>query len=192
MGKSNFDSILNKVDKWKHSSEGQKRMRQVVDMYARNGIDETLAGSRVLTRQAMFDYADRLIEAVRNTAQSCDLPESVAEHFDSLQRGKVAMLSDGSFVMEISFGDDLSRPSLQPDDYEGVRNIIAIFNNGYPADRSRVEAISHVSGWWHGRNVNALGFRTGLQFMQTAVDDFNSVYGSKFGIHAEVGEIYQT
>lgn len=191
MGKSNLDSILDKVDKWKNSREGQKRMRNVLDTYARNGINETLAGSQVLTRQAMFDYADKLIEAVRNTALSCDLPDTVADHFDSLRRGRVTMLSDGSFVVEISFDDDLSRPSLQPEDYEGARNIIAIFNNGYPADQSRTEAISHVSGWWHGRNVNALGFRPGLHFMQTAVDDFNAVYGSKFGIHAEVGEIYQ-
>lgn len=190
MASINLDSILTKVDDWKESDKGRKRMKKTLDNYVRNNVGKTQAGSPVLTRKAMIDYGNKLIQAIQNTALSCDLPDSVAAHFSSLKRGKTIILPDGSYVMEISFADDLTRESLEPQRYGGVRNIVAIFNNGYPADAGRSEAISNVCGWWHGNYIHALGARQGLHFMQTAVDDFNQTYGSQFGIHATVGEIY--
>lgn len=190
MASINLGSILAKVDDWKESDKGRKRMKKTLDNYVRNNVGKTQAGSPVLTRKAMIDYGNKLIQAIQNTALSCDLPDSVAAHFSSLKRGKTIILPDGSYVMEISFTDDLTRESLEPQRYGGVRNIVAIFNNGYPADAGRSEAISNVYGWWHGNYIHALGARQGLHFMQTAVDDFNQTYGSQFGIHATVGEIY--
>lgn len=186
----NIDSILGKVDDWKTSPKGQKRMKSTIDKYVRTNVSKTQAGSPVLTRKAMADYGDKLIQAIQNTALSCDLPASVAAHFSSLKRGKTTILPDGSYAMEISFTDDLTRESLEPARYGGARNIIAIFNNGYPADAGRSVAISNVYGWWHSEYIHALGSRPGLHFMQSAVDDFNQTYGSQFGIHATVGEIY--
>lgn len=190
MATINVDAILGKVDDWKTSDKGQKRMKQTIDKYARTNAAKTQAGSPVLTRKAMADYGDKLIQTIRNTALSYDLPPSVAAHFSSLKRGKTTVLPDGSYVMEISFTDDLTRESLEPARYDGARNIVAIFNNGYPADAGRSVAISNVYGWWHSEYIHALGSRPGLHFMQTAVDDFNQTYGSQFGIHATVGEIY--
>lgn len=190
MASLNIDSILAKVDYWKESDKGRKRMKKTLDNYVRNNVGKTQAGSPVLTRKAINDYGNKLIQAIQNTALSCDLPDSVAAHFSSLKRGKTAILPDGSYIMEISFTDDLTRESLEPQRYGGVRNIVAIFNNGYPSDVGRSEAISNVYGWWHSEYIHALGARQGLHFMQTAVDDFNQTYGSKFGIHATVGEIY--
>lgn len=185
-----IDSILNKVSSWKNSDKGRQRMKSTINKYVKHNIQKTDAGSSVLTRKCMNDYGNKLIELLRNTALSYDLPHTVAEHFASLKRGKTVMLPDGSYVMEISFTDDLTRQSLQPSDYAGVHNIIAIFNNGYPEDSSRSKAIESISGWWNGEYVHALGSREGLHFMQTAVDDFNKTYGSHFGIHATLGKIY--
>lgn len=190
MASLNLDSILAKVDDWKDSDKGKKRMKKTLDGYVRNNVGKTQAGSPVLTRKAINDYGDKLIQAIQNTALSCDLPQSVAAHFSSLKRGKTTILPDGSYVMEISFTDDLTRESLEPARYGGARNIVAIFNNGYPTDAGRSVAISNVYGWWHSEYIHALGSRPGLHFMQTAVDDFNQTYGSQFGIHATVGEIY--
>lgn len=190
MASLNIDSILAKVDDWKDSDKGKKRMKKTLDGYVRNNVGKTQAGSPVLTRKAINDYGNKLIQAIQNTALSCDLPDSVAAHFSSLKRGKTTILPDGSYAMEISFTDDLTRESLEPARYGGARNIIAIFNNGYPADAGRSVAISNVYGWWHSEYIHALGSRPGLHFMQSAVDDFNQTYGSQFGIHATVGEIY--
>ena len=165
-------------------------MQKKINNYVMHNIKRTKAGSRIITYRDMLDAGDKLVQQIRSSAQGCDLPPSVLAHFDSLKRGKAERLPDGSYVMEISFTDDLSRPSLQPEKYGGVRNIVAIFNNGYPANANRSEAISHVSGFWHGKETVALPQRAGLYFMQDAVNDFNLNYGMALGMYAEVGVVY--
>lgn len=190
MAQINYDSILDKVYAYADSSKGQDRMQKKINNYVMHNIKRTKAGSRVITYRDMIDAGDKLVQQIRSAAQGCDLPASVLAHFDSLKRGRAERQPDGSYVMEISFTDDLSRPSLQPEKYGGVRNIVAIFNNGYPADAGRSEAISYVAGWWHGKETVALPQRVGLYFMQDAVNDFNLNYGMALGIYAEVGVVY--
>ena len=152
----NMDSVLSKVDDWKESSKGKRRMKSTIDKYVKNNVGKTQAGSTVLTRKMMADYGNKLIQAVRNAASGHGLPGSVMDNVASLKKGKTAILPDGSYIMELSFGDDLTRPSLEPERYGGVRNIIAIFNNGYPKDSGRSEAISNVYGWWNGEYMDVL------------------------------------
>lgn len=188
----NMDSILDKIYAWERSDKGQKKIQGTVNKYVRNNVKRTKAGSRVITEHDMKIAANKLVETIRGTAQGCGLPASVAAHFDSLKVGKLERQADGSYKIEINFTDDLTRESLEPARYGGVRNIIAIFNNGYPSDRGRSEAISNVSGFWHGEYTTALGFRQGLYFMQDAVNDFNLNYGMPLGMFAEVGAVYDS
>lgn len=188
----NMDSILDKLYAWERSDKGQKKIQSTVNKYVRNNVRKTKAGSRVVTENDMREAAKKLVQTIRDTALGCNLPSSVAAHFGSLKVGKLQRQPDGSYIIEINFTDDLTRESLQPEKYGGVRNIIAIFNNGYPSDRGRSEAISHVSGWWHGKETTALEFRQGLYFMQDAVNDFNLNYGMPLGMYAEVGAIYDS
>ena len=186
----NIDSVLDKVYEWEKSKQGSEKIQKVVNKYKRSNVKKTDAGSRVITNRDMKAASDKLVKTIKSTARGCSLPQSVLEHFDSLRAGRPQLQPDGSFLIEINFTDDLSRESLEPHRYGGVQNIIAIFNNGYPLDESRAEAISHVSGWWHGKYTNALGSRQGLYFIQDAVNDFNLNYGIPLGMVAEVGAIY--
>lgn len=188
----NMDSILDKVYAWERSDKGQKKIQGTVNKYVRNNVSRTKAGSRVVTQRDMLDAARKLVQTIKDTAHGCDLPTSVLAHFDSLSIGKLQRHADDSYTIEINFTDDLTRESLQPEKYGGVRNIIAIFNNGYPADRSRSEAISHVAGYWHGKETVALEFRPGLYFLQDAVNDFNLNYGMPLGMYAELGAVYDS
>ena len=188
----NMDSILDKVYAWERSDKGQKKIQGTVNKYVRNNVSRTKAGSRVVTQRDMLDAARKLVQTIKDTAHGCDLPTSVLAHFDSLNIGKLQRQADDSYIIEINFTDDLTRESLQPEKYGGVRNIIAIFNNGYPADRSRSEAISHVAGYWHGKETVALEFRPGLYFLQDAVNDFNMNYGMPLGMYAELGAVYDS
>lgn len=192
MSSINMGSILDKLYAWERSDKGQKRIQSTVNKYVRNNVRKTDAGGRVITESDMEEAAKNLVQTIRDTALGCNLPSSVAAHFDSLKVGKLQRQTDGSYIIEINFTDDLTRESLQPEKYGGVRNIIAIFNNGYPSDRGRSEAISHVSGWWHGKETTALEFRQGLYFMQDAVNDFNLNYGMPLGMYAEVGAVYDS
>lgn len=188
----NMDSILDKVYAWERSDKGQKKIQGTVNKYVRNNVSRTKAGSRVVTQRDMLDAARKLVQTIKDTAHGCDLPTSVLAHFDSLSIGKLQRQADDSYTIEINFTDDLTRESLQPEKYGGVRNIIAIFNNGYPADRSRSEAISYVAGYWHGKETVALEFRPGLYFLQDAVNDFNMNYGMPLGMYAELGAVYDS
>lgn len=188
----NMDSILDKVYAWERSDKGQKKIQGTVNKYVRNNVSRTKAGSRVVTQRDMLDAARKLVQTIKDTAHGCDLPTSVLAHFDSLSIGKLQRQADDLYTIEINFTDDLTRESLQPEKYGGVRNIVAIFNNGYPADRSRSEAISHVAGYWHGKETVALEFRPGLYFLQDAVNDFNMNYGMPLGMYAELGAVYDS
>ena len=188
----NMDSILDKVYAWERSDKGQKKIQGTVNKYVRNNVSRTKAGSRVVTQRDMLDAARKLVQTIKDTAHGCDMPTSVLAHFDSLNIGKLQRQADDSYTIEINFTDDLTRESLQPEKYGGVRNIIAIFNNGYPADRSRSEEISHVAGYWHGKETVALEFRPGLYFLQDAVNDFNMNYGMPLGMYAELGAVYDS
>lgn len=188
----NMDSILDKVCAWERSDKGQKKIHGTVNKYVRNNVARTKAGSRVVTQRDMLEAARKLVQQIKDTAHGCDLPASVLAHFDSLSIGKLQRQVDDSYIIEINFTDDLTRESLQPEKYGGVRNIIAIFNNGYPVDMSRSEAISHVSGYWHGKETVALEYRPGLYFLQDAVNDFNLNYGMSLDMYAELGAVYDS
>lgn len=188
----NMGSILDKLYAWERSDKGQKKIQSTVDRYVRSNVRRTEAGGRVVTENDMKKAANKLVQTIRSTAIGCNLPPSVAAHFGSLKVGKLQRQPDGSYIIEINFTDDLTRGSLQPEKYGGVRNIIAIFNNGYPSDGGRSEAISHVFGWWHGKETAALGSRQGLYFMQDAVNNFNMNYGMPLGMYAEVGAVYDS
>lgn len=192
MPTANMDSILDKLYAWERSEKGQKKIQSTVNKYIRNNVSKTQAGSRVVTERDMKQAAANLVQTIKATAQGCSLPPSVMAHFDSLKVGKLQRQPDNSYVIEINFTDDLTRESLQPEKYGGVRNIIAIFNNGYPSDMGRSEAISHVTGLWHGEETTALGYRAGLYFLQDAVNDFNINYGMPLGMYAEVGAVYDS
>lgn len=186
----NMGSIMGKLRAWESSPKGQKALQDKLHAYIIRNVEKTQAGSRVLTRHKMIELADILVKAVRNNASSASLPPSVASHFSSLKRGPVTEKADGSFEVEINFMDDMSRESLQPYSYGGVRNIVAIFNNGYPHNGQSPEAIASVTGEWHGKQTSALGSRPGLYFMQRAVNEFNSLYGEQYNIYAELDAVY--
>ena len=183
-------AILEKLIAWEKSPKGQATLNNKLNSYIIHNVERTEAGSRVLTRRKMIELADKLVRMLRDSASAAALPPSVMADFATIKRGRVTPKGDGSFEVEINFNADLSRPSLQPHSYGGVDNIIAIFNNGYPRDAGRAEAISHVMGEWHGKQVTALGSRPGLYFMQDAVNSFNSMYGAQYDIYAELDAVY--
>lgn len=192
MATANWDSIQKKLEDWERSEKAQKKIQSTIDRYIRTNKSRTDAGGHVITKAEIKNAATKLVTLIKSYARGYNLPASVMAHFDSLTVTAATRSDDGSYTVEINFTDDLSRESLQPDKYGGVDNIIAIFNNGYPADRSRSAAISYVHGWWHSRETQALEYRPGLYFLQDAVNDFNENYGMALGMYAELGTVYES
>ena len=104
--------------------------------------------------------------------------------------------------MTVYFEDDLHRDSLDNElGYDGIKNIVALFNNGYHAK-------NYVYGWWDGHRATGDGvLRSGydndfawvrskkerepLRFIQQAVADFNASYGAEYGVTAIAGTAYE-
>lgn len=194
--------LQRKAEAWSRTPEGQKRMKAVIDRYRKEGRETTNAGSRLDSRAMLIEAADRMMSVLRRNAMDAGLPESVMKHFDSMAYGTPIALGDGTYMLSIYFTDNLHRDSLENDstDYDGVDNIIALFNNG-------VHAENYVYGWWDGhkpsgeaisRSLYDDGFawvrskkdREGLHFIQQAVADFNGNYGSMYNVTAKAGDDY--
>jgi len=199
----NASALQRKAEAWSRTPEGQRRMKEVIDRYRKEGRTTTAAGSRLDSRAMLIEAADKMMLILRRAAMEANLPSSVMKHFDSMTYGNPIALSDGTYMLGIYFTDDLHRDSLENDytNYEGVDNIIALFNNGAHAE-------DYVYGWWNGPSpsgeaiahsmtgtedyawVRSKKDREGLYFIQQAVADFNGNYGSQYNVTATAGSDY--
>jgi len=121
------------------------------------------------------------------------LPDSIAQVGNTLKSTPPKKV-DGGYEVQIKFDKSaLRRDSLGNDlGYDGIDNIVALFNNGY-------HARNYVYGWWNSHKsatgdtyawVQSKKEREPLRFMQDAVAEFNATYGAKYGIVVELGSDY--
>lgn len=182
-------AIMSKLEDYAKSGEGQKKMKDKIQSY-RKGADphikssgKTYGGGSIMTEKQMIDAAMDLISMIRSAAASANLPASVMEHVESLRVSVPYVQSDGSTSLEIYMADAPARPSLYPQKYGYVDNIVAIFNNGYTAS-------DKVYGKWHGKYVSSLDKRQGSFFMQKAINAFMAKYSSEFDVSVELDSVY--
>lgn len=191
MSSVNGASIDAKIKSWSSSAKGQSKMRATVKKYMREDKRRTEAGSEVLTKALMYELGRELVSMITQRASAAGLPSSVQSNVDSLECGSVKMFPDGSMSCELAFTGDLTRPSLQPQwryqgeetisgGYSGVRNIIAIFNNGYEGANPK------LWGYWHGAIWHAKESREGERFINQAVEEFQAKYGARYNISVEI------
>lgn len=181
--------IMDKISAYAKTSEGQKRMQNKIQSYI-NGSDphvkstgKTYGGGKIMNNQQMIEAAKDFIAMLKRAAASAGLPNSVMEHVESFMFTAPFIASDGSASIQIYMSDDPHRPSLYPQKYDGVDNIVAIFNSGYNAK-------SKVYGKWHDKYVSSLDKRQGAFFIQDAVAEFISKYSSDFDVSIEVSPAY--
>jgi len=78
-------------------------------------------------------------------------------------------------VIDISFAQDLHRPSLFPESYAGVDNIVDLLNHGYSASGT-------VYGVWRGERIRSLRTRPGMEFIEQTLDQFMSMYAKDYHV----------
>lgn len=181
---------MSKLKAWEASAKGKQKIQQTINKYAYQNKQTTDAGGKVLTMAKIRELANILVSKVNACANGSGLPSSVAQDVSSLKCGRVSRGANG-FSVELNFTGNLTRPSLEPNRYGGVTNIIALFNKGYPVNGGNPDAIRHVSGYWHGQYVFARGSREGLHFLEAAVAEFNAEYGAQYDITVQLDVQYQ-
>lgn len=199
MADFNWNAIGAKCKAFSETKNGKSKMASRVKELQKSG-GKTSDGSEVLNRRTIAKLASEMITLLKTTAASYDLAPSVMAHFGSLNY-YIQENDDGSCECFIYFMDDLSRESLESDDYqgEGIHNIIALFNNGYVAAAPKY-------GWWNGHSpkgealnrsmtgtegyafIKGTQARPSLHFMQRAVQDFQNKYSSKYPLSVILNE----
>lgn len=184
MSSLNMGSVMGKIQGYASSSKGKAAMQKRADDIIRKGLHSGKIKNEAELFAAMQSDANRMIAELRGVAASYGLPESVMAHFDSLTASAPRKTATG-YAIDISFADGLGRPSLYPEGYpEGVRNIVALFNNGYTAKY-------HVEGEWRGQIFKSKLSRQGLHFMNAAVESFTPSAGSDFSVDVVLSGEYK-
>lgn len=192
---------MGKVSAYAQSKEGNERMKKCIQEYSEAEISRTAAGSKVRTVKDMQAAAQKFINIMKSTALNYNLPDSVMAHINGLEAGNIRKTSEG-FEIPLFFAGDLHRDSLENDlNYDGIDNIVALFNNGYHAS-------NYVYGWWRTRKtdggaafessnrddfawVRSKKDREALHFIQQAITDFNANYGAEYDVTAVAGLAYE-
>lgn len=193
--KVNTASIRNKLISYMESPQYKKDMKEKISQLRKSGKDGDEIGLDIVSITEMEEAMQALIGLLRSYSGS--LPPSVAAHFDVLAASSISInAGDTGATGYVSFGGDLSRPSLTaytlPVDLPGQSNghawhnmnamgysggggiddIVMMFNTGYHAS-SRVFGYSPGEGF-----IASLQDRPALGFLESAIDAFNAQYGA--------------
>ena len=190
-------AIMNKLQAYAKTASGKRRMKECIDN-ARESGRPLASGDIVIGVEQMSEMANALVDMIQSR-----MPESIAEAGRTLTPSVPAKQPDGSYEVVLRFDpDSLHRDSLENDlGYDGIDNIVALFNNGYHAK-------NYVYGWWNGHSPTGNSLTRGvtgdegyawvrsekerepLQFMQDAATEFNAIYGSRYGVSVQLGSDY--
>lgn len=186
----NMSSISSKFEAFTKTDECKKMVKDKINEYVSSGVKKTASGSYILTEERMRDIADQLILCIQRVVimynRTHDIPDDMLDLFDYLRHDDPRrVISAGGlegYLINLSFNVDLYRPSLEPQNWDGVDNIIKLFDEGYCTtqffDSRGVRHNKQVRGEWKtiGKVVYSTPYRRHLGFMQEAIDEFNEMY----------------
>jgi hypothetical protein len=174
--------VRNAIEELKHKGEASRR--QFVPQYAdyKNYLRNIKKANQAINKMADILYkhiisdtesVDGKRHGLINFPRSAIITEPIDWHYYNESR-KIKYLGKVCFDREM-----LRRESLVPNKYDGIDDIIELFVKGYDAHGA-------VQGNWHGEETWSLRHRPDADdssfyrngnFMQNAVDEFNSIYG---------------
>lgn len=181
--KINMTSIKSKLDKYKNTDEYKKKERAAVDDYMLNGTSEGKP-KKVLP---LDKIGDKFIMTLLDQIEQAKAPTSThlsgflgVDAIDALKPWKASSpqkIGENRYTIEINFDGERFRPSLEPETYSGVNNIVALLNNGYSTN-----GFHRVFGSWHGNDIWSIPYRTEVGFMQDAEYAFMRSFGKRYGV----------
>lgn len=182
----NESSISKKIDQWsKH--DGAKKADEKIAEYIDKDIRKTKGGGQVVTIQWVKEMAADLCKMI--TANAASLAMSVQANVASVHWSTPVRGPGGTIKVAINFSNSgMSRPSLVPEKYGGIDNIVALFEIGDSAPHPRVH-VRIIDGSGNKTEKWSTDYIEGRGFIKSAVSEFNSKYG-RFGVEATVNSPY--
>lgn len=186
----NWSSILKKAKVCMKTPEKKKEVQKYIDGFIISGIGiKTIgAGGGGAGKNNVRAAAERFIEILKECISECagsdfsngDLGETAIQALSNISTGSVEEVgSKNLYSIPISFGGNRHRDSLAPLKYDGVDDIVALLNNGYPRDGHTMKT---VFGIWHGTDTASLTDRQGAHFIESAIHRFMSTEARLYGV----------
>ena len=169
-----YNSIHNKIEKWKKTQQGKNKIQAA----QRKHISSYEGESDRIVHILLDIIQDHLPDSIKSNIQLELSDISNPKYIDATNKFKI----DITFPQEM-----LHRDSLYPQQYpQGVDNIIALLNNG-------INAKAHVYGWWNTAHANVVSVkdRDALHFIQDAIIEFNNQYGNTYKCFAIIDNKYE-
>lgn len=207
-----LSKINAKLKAWAESPRGKQALNdRVAEIAAGNG--KTVSGGKPVSPEDLKACAIRFIQILnKNLPDEINRPEYTNNPVGkTLHYGAVRQLPSGEYCITVSFDPDaLARNSLyalsggEDDDdggrrgYEGVYNIVALFDKGYNASK-------YVYGTWAGHKnqpgggssaggegvrVRSRKNRPPLGFIQKSINEFIDTFGREYGVVVVPGSDY--
>lgn len=174
--------VMGQVKKYASSPSGKKQISNALGGSGTGNVDLDLR------RKEMILAGQEMVALLRLHAASAGLPASVMSHVESFFAGAPKLNDDGSGIIYVSMSSDPKRPSMYPEKYSGVSDIVAIFNDGYEASnfvygspQVEIEGQTSIKGFFYTKSKKS---REPLGFLDKAVDDFNVTCGGKYNVKA--------
>lgn len=174
--------LQKKLEAYANTPQGKAKMKV--------GLTEGSGMGTAPSIAEMNSMADSLIEHIQK-----HIPYQLEALGKTLKKSQPVKQPNGSYQITISFDHgSLFRESLRPDLYpEGVSNIVALFNNGYTAEKQ-------IYGKWDRKGSDGFSgkgvlyvpsrqVREELQFMQSAVEWFQ-LFSYDHWTYVELGSDY--
>lgn len=171
-------SLDGKINAFLKSKEGKRKIAEAKAKALKEGRTFGQQGASV-SKEDAIRAAEKQKEFLLRRLEQVGLGTITA---GDIVIGEPVVDKNGNLSVDISFDpESLFRPSLDPDKYKGVENIVLHFTHGW-------DARGAVYGYWEsaGRDTWSRSYFAGDDFMQQAVDDFNAL---GFGT-AELNEKY--
>ena len=174
-----MDSILKKAEACMKTSSKKKEVTKKIDEYVR-GIGSP---STSITLTGIHLAAGKFIEVLQNEIESHSgtgkLGATAIAALTPMTHSSPYQIGENRYQIDIWFTEDLSRDSLAPDYFDGVKNLAALLNNGYNAKNT-------IYGVWLGHNGNmsipSLTHREGVHFIENAIRDYEGNYAAEYGV----------
>lgn len=180
MSSINKAAIIAKAKECIASGKKQKEISRIVDREML-GLSSPSKGSSSHSAQ---QTAEKFIEVMRDEINSNPGISAISDDASMLTYSTPTRNGNGTYSVEINFTGDLERHSVAPWRYDDIKNIIALFNNGY-------DAANPVYGYWHGKKIRTKTSRTGTYFINNAVNNFMRNYAREYNVRKiEVNDIY--
>lgn len=172
MASINMKSILSKAKTYIGSTVGRNKVDGVVNKVMLGNIRLQSAGVIHTPEEA----ASKFIEVLKDSIKNAGLSPNAIEAVSNIEQTSAYRTGYNSYVIQVYFVGDMSRPSLDEAKYGRINDIVALFNNGVD------HTMKQVHGVWHGEEAWSRTTIPGTNFIEQAVTDFMGNYASEYNV----------